>query len=85
MLSPVPRAASAAPPAVELAGRGARLVLVARGAESLEEAAAEVRAAGATEVVVCPADVTDEDAVRAAVDAASGGSAASTSSSTPRR
>jgi short-subunit dehydrogenase len=55
--------------AVELAGRGARLVLVARGRESLEEAAAEVRAAGAAEVLVRPADVTDEDAFRGAVDA----------------
>jgi NAD(P)-dependent dehydrogenase (short-subunit alcohol dehydrogenase family) len=53
-----------------LAGRGARLVLVARGRESLEEAAEEARAAGAAEVLVRPADVTDEDAVRAAVDAA---------------
>jgi NAD(P)-dependent dehydrogenase (short-subunit alcohol dehydrogenase family) len=53
--------------ALELAGRGARLVLVARGRESLEEAAA---AAGAVVVRVHPADVTDEDAVRAAVDAA---------------
>jgi NAD(P)-dependent dehydrogenase (short-subunit alcohol dehydrogenase family) len=56
--------------AVELAGRGAQLVLVARGRESLEEAAEEIRAAGAAAVVVCPADVKDEDAVRAAVDAA---------------
>ena len=56
--------------AIELAGRGARLVLVARGRDSLEEAAAEAREAGAAAVVVCPADVTDEDAVRAAVDAA---------------
>jgi NAD(P)-dependent dehydrogenase (short-subunit alcohol dehydrogenase family) len=56
--------------ALELAGRGARLVLVARGREPLEEAAAEARAAGATEVLVCPADVLDEDAVRAAVDTA---------------
>jgi NAD(P)-dependent dehydrogenase (short-subunit alcohol dehydrogenase family) len=56
--------------AVELAGRGACLVLVARGRESLEEAAEEVRAAGAAAVVVRPADVTDEDAVRGAVDAA---------------
>jgi NAD(P)-dependent dehydrogenase (short-subunit alcohol dehydrogenase family) len=56
--------------ALELAGRGARLVLVARGRESLEEAAAEARVAGAGEVVVQPADVTDEDAVRAAVDVA---------------
>jgi NAD(P)-dependent dehydrogenase (short-subunit alcohol dehydrogenase family) len=56
--------------ALELAGRGARLVLVARGREPLEEAAAECRAAGATDVLVCPADVLDEDAVRAAVDTA---------------
>ncbi|HEY0509796.1 MAG TPA: SDR family NAD(P)-dependent oxidoreductase, partial [Blastococcus sp.] len=33
--------------AVKLAARGARLVLVSRGRESLEEAAAEARAAGA--------------------------------------
>jgi NAD(P)-dependent dehydrogenase (short-subunit alcohol dehydrogenase family) len=56
--------------AIELAGRGARLVLVSRGRESLEEAAAEARAAGAEEVVVCPGDVTDEDAFRGAVQAA---------------
>jgi NAD(P)-dependent dehydrogenase (short-subunit alcohol dehydrogenase family) len=56
--------------AVELAGRGARLVLVSRGRESLEETAAEARAAGAEAVVVCPADVTDEDAFRGAVQAA---------------
>lgn len=51
-----------------LAGRGARLVLVARGREALEDAAAEAREAGAAEVVVCPADVLDEDALRTAVD-----------------
>ncbi len=56
--------------AMELAGRGARLVLVSRGRESLEETAAEARAAGAEAVVVCPADVTDEDAFRGAVQAA---------------
>jgi NAD(P)-dependent dehydrogenase (short-subunit alcohol dehydrogenase family) len=54
--------------AVELAGRGAGLVLVARARESLEEAAEEARKAGATKVLVRPADVTDEEAVRAAVD-----------------
>ena len=58
--------------ALELAGRGARLVLVARGREALEAAATEVRAAGAAEVLVEPADVTDEDAFRAVVDAAVG-------------
>jgi NAD(P)-dependent dehydrogenase (short-subunit alcohol dehydrogenase family) len=54
--------------AIQLAGRGARLILVARGRESLEEAAAEARAAGAEAAMVRPADVTDEDAVQAAVD-----------------
>jgi NAD(P)-dependent dehydrogenase (short-subunit alcohol dehydrogenase family) len=56
--------------AIELAGRGANLVLVARGREPLEQAAVEARAAGAADVVVCRADVLDEDAVRAAVDTA---------------
>jgi len=54
----------------QLAGRGARLVLVARGKEALDDTADEVRAAGAADVLVHPADVTDEDAIRAAVDAA---------------
>jgi NAD(P)-dependent dehydrogenase (short-subunit alcohol dehydrogenase family) len=49
------------------AERGAAVVLVARGRPSLQEAADEVRAAGAADAVVCPADVTDEDAVRAVV------------------
>ena len=56
--------------AVELGSRGERLVLVARDRETLEEAAAEAREAGASEVLVCPADVLDEDAVQGAVDAA---------------
>jgi NAD(P)-dependent dehydrogenase (short-subunit alcohol dehydrogenase family) len=56
--------------AKELAGRGARLVLVARGRESLEDAAAEALAAGARSALVQPADVTDADAVQAAVDVA---------------
>jgi NAD(P)-dependent dehydrogenase (short-subunit alcohol dehydrogenase family) len=55
---------------VQLAGRGARLVLVARGREALEETAEEARAAGAGGVVVCPADVLDEDAIRWAVTSA---------------
>ena len=55
---------------VELAGRGASLVLVARGREALEEAAAEARAAGAGAVLVHPADVLDEDAIREAVTTA---------------
>jgi NAD(P)-dependent dehydrogenase (short-subunit alcohol dehydrogenase family) len=54
--------------AIQLAGRGARLILVARGRESLEEAAAEALAAGAEAALVRPADVTDEYAVQAAVD-----------------
>lgn len=54
----------------ELAGRGARLVLLARGEEPLDQTAEQARAAGAGEVLVHPADVTDEDAVRAAVDSA---------------
>lgn len=54
----------------ELAGRGARLVLVSRGREPLEEAAAECRTAGAREVLVCPADVRDEQALRGAVGTA---------------
>jgi NAD(P)-dependent dehydrogenase (short-subunit alcohol dehydrogenase family) len=58
--------------ALELAGRGARLVLVARGEESLDDTADEARAAGAAEVLVHPADVTDEEAIRRAVDAAVG-------------
>jgi NAD(P)-dependent dehydrogenase (short-subunit alcohol dehydrogenase family) len=48
--------------------RGARVVLVARGRSALEDAAREVRAAGAAEARVCPADVTDEDALRGVVD-----------------
>jgi NAD(P)-dependent dehydrogenase (short-subunit alcohol dehydrogenase family) len=54
--------------AAELAGRGARLILVARGKEALEATADEVRAAGAAEVLVHPADVVDEDAITAAVE-----------------
>ncbi|WP_369130235.1 SDR family NAD(P)-dependent oxidoreductase [Modestobacter roseus] len=56
--------------AVQFAERGAALVLVARSGESLEQAAAECRAAGAREVQVCPADVLDGAAVQAAVDRA---------------
>ena len=52
------------------AHRGAQMVLLARGREALEDTAAEVRAQGAAEVVVCPADVLDEDALRDAVDGA---------------
>ena len=54
----------------KFAVRGARLVLVARGRAALEETAIELRAAGAREVVVCPADVTDEAALRSVVEGA---------------
>ena len=54
--------------ALELAGRGARLVLVARGEEALDDTAEQARAAGAADVLVRPADVTDEDAIRATVE-----------------
>jgi NAD(P)-dependent dehydrogenase (short-subunit alcohol dehydrogenase family) len=56
--------------ALQFAGRGARLVLLARGRSALEETAAEARRAGAGEAVVCPADVNDADAVRRVVDGA---------------
>ena len=55
---------------LELAGRGACLALVARGADALQETAEQARAAGARDVLVHPADVTDEDAIQAAVDSA---------------
>src|SRR5919206_5117590 len=50
--------------------RGDRVVLVARGRSALEAAAREVREAGAAEALVCPADVTDEAALREVVDGA---------------
>jgi NAD(P)-dependent dehydrogenase (short-subunit alcohol dehydrogenase family) len=56
--------------AVELARRGAQLVLVARGDEPLADTAEEAHAAGAAAAIVCPADVLDEDAFRAAVETA---------------
>jgi NAD(P)-dependent dehydrogenase (short-subunit alcohol dehydrogenase family) len=56
--------------ALELAGRGASLVLVARGEQSLDDTADQARAAGAAEVVTHPADVTDEEAIQDAVDSA---------------
>jgi NAD(P)-dependent dehydrogenase (short-subunit alcohol dehydrogenase family) len=52
-----------------LAGRGYRLVLVARGRVALEDAADECRAGGAAGVEVCPADVTDDEAFAAVVQA----------------
>src|SRR5688500_9340452 len=56
--------------ALDLAGRGAHLVLVARGEEALDETAAGARTAGAADVLVQAADVTDEDGIRVAVETA---------------
>ncbi|WP_409330754.1 SDR family NAD(P)-dependent oxidoreductase [Trujillonella humicola] len=56
--------------ALRAARRGGSLLLLARGREALEDAAREARDAGAREVLVCPADVTDADAVGNAVDTA---------------
>ena len=50
--------------ALALAGEGARLALVSRNRDQLEETATEVRRLG-TEAEVFPADVTSETAVRA--------------------
>jgi short-subunit dehydrogenase len=50
------------------AKRGARLGLLARGRESLEDAAEEVRALGG-EALVLPTDVADAEQVEAAADA----------------
>lgn len=46
-----------------LARQGARLVVSSRSAATLDEVAAECRARGATDVLVCPADVGDRAAV----------------------
>ena len=50
--------------AVDLARRGARVALVARGAAALEEAAAEIRAAGGTAHAVV-GDVGEKRAIHA--------------------
>ncbi len=52
----------------QYAARGARLALLARRQDRLEEVAAECRARGATEVLVRPTDVTDAAAVKASFD-----------------
>ncbi|WP_330473701.1 SDR family NAD(P)-dependent oxidoreductase [Terrabacter sp. C0L_2] len=51
----------------ELARRGRRLALLARGEEPLRRAAEECRALGAPSVLVLPADVRDDAAVARAV------------------
>jgi NAD(P)-dependent dehydrogenase (short-subunit alcohol dehydrogenase family) len=53
-----------------LAAAGARLVLLARSADQLAQTAKELRAAGAAEPLVVPADVGDAWQLRAAVTAA---------------
>jgi NAD(P)-dependent dehydrogenase (short-subunit alcohol dehydrogenase family) len=58
--------------AILFARQGASLVLVARSEQTLGEAAADCRAAGATAVEVAPADVLDRAALQAAVDRATG-------------
>jgi NAD(P)-dependent dehydrogenase (short-subunit alcohol dehydrogenase family) len=58
--------------AIQFAGQGASLVLVARSEQTLTDAAADCRAAGAAAVEVAPADVLDRDALRKAVDRATG-------------
>lgn len=63
------------------AGKGANLVLAARGGDSLDEAAAECRAAGGRAIGVLT-DVADHDQVQALTAAAVTSSAASTCGST---
>jgi NAD(P)-dependent dehydrogenase (short-subunit alcohol dehydrogenase family) len=52
---------------LRFARRGSSLLLLARGREALEDTAREAREAGAAEVLVCPADVGDAEAVENAV------------------
>jgi short-subunit dehydrogenase len=54
--------------AIELAGRGAKLGLVARRRELLEAVAAECRAAGSPDARVAAVDVTDRAALRGALE-----------------
>jgi NAD(P)-dependent dehydrogenase (short-subunit alcohol dehydrogenase family) len=56
--------------ALTLAAAGASVVLAARSAEDLSEAAAAARKAGAPDALVAVTDVLDEAAVQAAVEAA---------------
>ncbi len=56
--------------AEELAAEGAHLVMCARGAEALEEAAASVEATGAGDVLAIPTDLSDPVELSALTDAA---------------
>ncbi|MEH3156269.1 MAG: SDR family NAD(P)-dependent oxidoreductase [Gordonia paraffinivorans] len=56
--------------ALRFAETGARLVLVARGREALEEVARRCRIAGSPDVLALSADIGDPDAVRAVFDSA---------------
>lgn len=54
--------------AVELARRGAKVGLVARRADVIDEAVREIEAAGGGKALALPADVQSEQSVRAAAD-----------------
>jgi short-subunit dehydrogenase len=56
--------------ALELARRGARLAIAARGVDDLERVSSAVKAAGGAPAVVIPTDVSKEDGVMAMVAAA---------------
>ncbi len=58
--------------AVQFVQRGASLVLVSRSEQTLTDAAADCRSAGARAVEVAPADVLDREALQKAVDRATG-------------
>ena len=65
-----------------LADEGVNLVLLARGVEELERAAAEIRKATGVRVVTVPTDMRDTAAVKAAADARPANSRPFTSLST---
>ena len=56
--------------ALRFASSGARLVLVARGREALDDVARRCRIAGAPDVLALPADIGDTDAVHELFDTA---------------
>ncbi|MBP2371224.1 SDR family NAD(P)-dependent oxidoreductase [Pseudonocardia parietis] len=55
-----------------LAAEGVRVALLARDATRLDTAVAALRDTGAVDVLAVPVDTTDDDAVRAGVDAVAG-------------